>query len=69
VSIQDGVDAGQTIPHLHVHVLPRKKGDFEKNDDIYDKLQSHDKGEVEWRSEEEMATEAKAVRDFWLKIQ
>jgi len=23
VVIQDGVDAGQTVPHLHVHVYPQ----------------------------------------------
>ncbi|TIA87300.1 hypothetical protein E3P99_03260 [Wallemia hederae] len=39
VSIQDGIDAGQTVPHTHVHVLPRKQGDFPSNDDIYNELQ------------------------------
>lgn len=24
--------------HVHVHVLPRKRGDFEKNDSIYDEV-------------------------------
>ena len=33
---QDGPQAGQTVPHVHIHVIPRKKGDFEKNDEIYD---------------------------------
>jgi bis(5'-adenosyl)-triphosphatase len=35
-AIQDGPQAGQTVPHVHIHVIPRKKGDFEKNDEIYD---------------------------------
>lgn len=39
VSIQDGVDSGQTVPHTHVHVLPRRPGDFPSNDQIYDELQ------------------------------
>jgi diadenosine tetraphosphate (Ap4A) HIT family hydrolase len=26
VAIQDGPDAGQTVPHLHVHILPRPAG-------------------------------------------
>ena len=34
---KDGPGAGQTIPHLHVHVLPRRPGDFKQNDDIYRK--------------------------------
>ena len=25
-----------SIKHVHVHVIPRKQGDFENNDDIYD---------------------------------
>lgn len=26
------------MPHLHVHVLPRKAGDFANNDEIYDAI-------------------------------
>jgi len=33
---QDGPQAGQSVPHVHIHILPRKNGDFENNDDIYD---------------------------------
>ncbi|KAL1509808.1 hypothetical protein ABEB36_004489 [Hypothenemus hampei] len=43
VCIQDGPSAGQTIPHVHAHVLPRKEGDFLNNDDIYTHLARHDK--------------------------
>uniref|UniRef100_A0A6I8N982 Bis(5'-adenosyl)-triphosphatase n=1 Tax=Ornithorhynchus anatinus TaxID=9258 RepID=A0A6I8N982_ORNAN len=35
-SVQDGPEAGQTVKHVHVHVLPRKVGDFSRNDSIYD---------------------------------
>lgn len=38
MAIQDGKDAGQTVPHVHVHVLPRRSGDFQKNDDVYDAI-------------------------------
>ena len=34
ISIQDGAAAGQTVPHVHVHVLPRRPGDFEPNDKV-----------------------------------
>ncbi|PRD28144.1 UNVERIFIED_CONTAM: aph1 [Trichonephila clavipes] len=37
IAIQDGPEAGQTVPHLHVHILPRKSGDFKENDDVYTK--------------------------------
>ncbi|XP_066206834.1 bis(5'-adenosyl)-triphosphatase [Saccopteryx leptura] len=87
-AMQDGPDAGQTVKHVHIHVLPRKAGDFHRNDSIYDEmlpccdpmavlrmevgfpqLQKHDK-EVEdspalWRSEEEMAAEAAALRAYF----
>lgn len=41
VAIQDGPAAGQTVPHLHVHVLPRADGDMGASvpsDDVYVRL-------------------------------
>ena len=35
IAVQDGPTAGQTVPHVHVHILPRQAGDYERNDDIY----------------------------------
>ena len=29
IAIQDGPDAGQSVPHLHVHVIPRSKSDLD----------------------------------------
>jgi len=29
VGINDGQTAGQTIPHVHIHLIPRYKGDLE----------------------------------------
>ena len=29
IGINDGIAAGQTVPHLHVHLIPRYKGDVE----------------------------------------
>ena len=63
IAIQDGPDAGQTVEHVHVHVLPRKRGDFKQNDDIYKALEEHDKQKEglegkAFRTNEEMEKEA-----------
>jgi bis(5'-adenosyl)-triphosphatase len=39
-AIQDGPAAGQTVAHVHIHILPRKAGDFFKNDDVYGSFSS-----------------------------
>ncbi|KAF9360520.1 hypothetical protein BGX34_007738 [Mortierella sp. NVP85] len=38
IACQDGPAAGQTVPHCHVHVIPRRLGDFAHNDDIYEEI-------------------------------
>lgn len=75
MSVQDGPAAGQTVPHVHVHVLPRRSGDFEPNDRVYDEL---DEAEDEVarslnldedrrpRTPEEMAREAGELRALFL---
>ena len=30
VAVQDGVEAGQSVPHVHVHVIPRRGGDMDE---------------------------------------
>ena len=29
VAIQDGEDAGQSVPHIHTHIIPRKRSDLD----------------------------------------
>ena len=74
LAIQDGPAAGQTVPHVHIHVLPRRPGDFEPNDKVYDAMDQGEKGLAEGldaeperkpRTPEEMAAEAAALRELF----
>jgi len=55
MAVQDGKDAGQTVPHVHVHLVPRRAGDLLNNDDVYDELIEFEKelgdGRIELESE------------------
>ncbi|CAI9107203.1 OLC1v1006507C1 [Oldenlandia corymbosa var. corymbosa] len=73
-AIQDGPQAGQTVPHVHIHIIPRRSGDFEKNDEIYDALDVKEKElnqkldldkDRKDRSMEEMAEEAEHYRKLF----
>ncbi|XP_064605423.1 nitrilase and fragile histidine triad fusion protein NitFhit-like [Liolophura sinensis] len=69
IAVQDGEHAGQTVQHVHVHILPRKPGDFAFNDDIYKELDAHDKNvtsdKSKLRSEEDMAEESFRLRKLF----
>ncbi|KAE8149122.1 HIT-like domain-containing protein [Aspergillus avenaceus] len=41
IAVQDGVDAGQSVPHVHAHVIPRKRADLDARggtDKVYEML-------------------------------
>ena len=45
IAVQDGVDAGQSVPHLHTHIIPRRKADLDAKggaDAIYDMLEGEE---------------------------
>lgn len=41
IAIQDGKEAGQTVPHLHCHIIPRTRND-QIGDEVYHKLESEE---------------------------
>ena len=48
IAIQDGAAAGQSVPHLHAHIIPRKLADLDHkggSDAIYEMLEG-DEGDV-----------------------
>ena len=75
-TIQDGPEAGQSVPHVHIHILPRNKDDVfqsNNNDEIYRALEQEQQQSVSKsldphkvnpyrRSIEEMAAEASIFR-------
>lgn len=69
IGIQNGKEAGQTVSHVHVHVLPRKEGDFQNNDDVYkemaDKKNGFDNDIRKPRTMDEMEKEALMLRKFF----
>jgi len=83
VSVQDGRGAGQSVPHVHVHILPRVTGDFARNDDIYQaleewaprpsttsttaRLEVPDDDQRRDRTPQEMAEEAEIYARIWTK--
>ncbi|KAF2171653.1 hypothetical protein M409DRAFT_63284 [Zasmidium cellare ATCC 36951] len=75
VAVQDGEAAGQTVPHVHCHVIPRTKGDPGGGDKVHEWLEGEE-GDVgrhqrEWprdedrkpRGKEEMEREARWLRE------
>lgn len=66
IAIQDGVDAGQSVPHVHAHIIPRKKDDLEDKggtDAIYAMMESDDANLSKQLAEKEAAAAASLAQD------
>lgn len=45
IAIQDGADAGQSVPHVHTHIIPRRRADMDErggSDAIYGMLEGEE---------------------------
>ncbi|CAA9961827.1 hypothetical protein CFE70_005238 [Pyrenophora teres f. teres 0-1] len=66
IAIQDGVDAGQSVPHVHAHIIPRQKADLEEKggtDAIYTMLESEDGDLNKQLKDKERAASADGAED------
>ncbi|MCB9811010.1 MAG: HIT family protein [Candidatus Nomurabacteria bacterium] len=73
-TIQDGVSAGQTVSHLHLHIIPRVEGDFESPGDWYPAFKKSveeniDSEKRERFSEEEMKKVVSSLCERWNKLE
>lgn len=67
VAVQDGEAAGQSVPHVHCHVIPRLRGDPGEGDKVHEWLEGEEgdvgkhqkeaevggKGKEEWAKDDE----------------
>jgi bis(5'-adenosyl)-triphosphatase len=66
IAIQDGVDAGQSVPHVHAHIIPRKRDDLEDKggtDAIYEMMEG-DEGDLNKQLREKERKEDKGRPKF-----
>jgi bis(5'-adenosyl)-triphosphatase len=69
-TIQEGASAGQTVPHLHLHLIPRSDGDLPSPGDWYPRLQKNEVGVIDSDerprlSDEEVRRIAEHIRAEW----
>ncbi|KAJ3692917.1 hypothetical protein LUZ60_012012 [Juncus effusus] len=64
--IQDGRESGQTVPHVHIHIIPRKIDDYKNHYKLDDEAMKRKPLDIEDRRKkrtiEEMNLEADAYR-------
>ena len=69
IAIQDGRDAGQSVPHVHAHIIPRKRDDLPEPDAIY-KMMEGDEGDLgrQMKESQESRADGEAKRGKFLAV-
>ena len=83
IAVQDGEAAGQSVPHVHCHIIPRVKGDPGGEDKVHEWLEGEEgnvgkhqrevesgRKAAEWVKDEERKPRTKEVMDEearWLR--
>ncbi|KAI9334755.1 HIT-like domain-containing protein [Obelidium mucronatum] len=75
LTLQDGAAAGQSVAHVHWHLLPRRARDWPLNDHVYAAVDAAERAmfvdadaERKPRTPQEMAEEAARLRPFFAQI-
>ncbi|GFO82751.1 MAG: hypothetical protein A49_23780 [Methyloceanibacter sp.] len=68
-TIQEGAAAGQTIRHLHMHLIPRKAGDLPHPGDWYPRLTESENGLIDSSRRQQLTREqlreiARRIKDI-----
>jgi bis(5'-adenosyl)-triphosphatase len=66
IAIQDGVAAGQSVPHVHCHLIPRKEKDMDEQgggDKIYEQLEGEEGDIGQWQRGKERTGKFPKVED------
>ncbi|KAL4874606.1 Bis-tetraphosphatase [Aspergillus karnatakaensis] len=64
IAIQDGAEAGQSVPHVHAHIIPRRRADLSRTDQVYEMLDGEE-GDIGrgLRSKEKEESENRGMDD------
>lgn len=68
MSLQQGFNAGQSIDHLHLHIIPRKANDLAEGEEWFDKLNENKTALLDsgrFLSEKEFLTTSSILRKAW----